>query len=731
MANVIAAVVMTAVALLVSHLYIPIWQWHNMSLPGDAAIFSYILAWGAHAIFHFPWKYYDVPLFYPGSNMLPGTDGLELQSLLLSPVWYVSKNPVLTYNIATFLSHLFCMVAAYYAARLVLRLHRVWCVLIAVFFTVSAGRLWHAFGHQNLIWTGILPLIFAQTWASLKYEKRSHFIGLGLAVGASVYLSVYLFVIGILMIAVAVALWLVYALRFPSRRILWLLAVAGLLGLMIAAPKILVYKNASGRSSQERNSLLQASYYSASPGGYLQPTYRPHRLVSFWYKVLPVPANTRQTDENEQFVGYFLVLLLLVESIRLFCRLITRKFDRWDRLSAGSITVCAVLVLCSFGPNFRIPLGGGLRLSPYILLYKVYLEHTGFFRVPARLAFIVQWVSLIPVGILLMRATLLTRLQTFTYSAAGIALVLFEHAPATHPFLAEWTRLTIFDRMDELDPSMKEAFIALDPELSVTWCTLSNAGHWRPAVNGWLSSPLGKDFDQLTGLMKTFPNTATLRWLAENKVKWILASFHAQKAMAEADPRLKLVGSSQGYYLFTLTNPAAILEEWKAETVAWKAQVDAQKATLPPETAWPGGDFLLPAGGDHLKKTGLGSLIIKTTEVQFASILFDPTKLQAPAVWEAVELKYRLKKPNRHAAKLYWKTEEAPMSEDRAVHATVTAPEETNGVWTARFTPKENPMWLTDKTLTRMRFDFHSFQNTEKEAEVEVLSVTLYSTDAR
>src|SRR5690349_15394646 len=73
----------TGMAAAMTHAYIPLSRLGTSSLYGDIVIFGYILAWGAQAIFHHPLSYYDPPIFYPGHQMLPGTDGLELQSLLL------------------------------------------------------------------------------------------------------------------------------------------------------------------------------------------------------------------------------------------------------------------------------------------------------------------------------------------------------------------------------------------------------------------------------------------------------------------------------------------------------------------------------------------------------------------------------------------------------------------------------------------------------------------------
>src|SRR5690606_31775005 len=112
------------------------------SLYGDMLHMGYALAWGAHALSSNPFEYYNPPIFYPLQNMLPGTDGLELPALLLMPVWLLFHNPVLLMNLAVFVSHFFALCAAYAATRIVFKLPRSYCVMIAALFAITSDRFW-------------------------------------------------------------------------------------------------------------------------------------------------------------------------------------------------------------------------------------------------------------------------------------------------------------------------------------------------------------------------------------------------------------------------------------------------------------------------------------------------------------------------------------------------------------------------------------------------------------
>ena len=160
--------IIVAMAAAMGQSYISLGDIASQCLDGDGTIFGYILAWGSHAIFHSPLQFYNPPIFFPDRYMLPGTDGLELPALLISPVWYLFHNPVLLMNLTLLIAHGFCVWAGYISARAVLRLPRCYALMVGFFFGVSSDHFWHSAGHLNLVWAGILPLIFTCTWLLLE-----------------------------------------------------------------------------------------------------------------------------------------------------------------------------------------------------------------------------------------------------------------------------------------------------------------------------------------------------------------------------------------------------------------------------------------------------------------------------------------------------------------------------------------------------------------------------------
>jgi hypothetical protein len=243
-----------------THALIPLQNLAHSSLYGDILILGYVLTWGCHALFHSPLSYYDAPIFYPSHNMLPGTDGIELPALLLSPVWYIFRNPILLVNLTIFAAHLFALTSAYVCSRRVFSLPKTWCLILAIFFAITSDRLCHSTGHLNLIWSGILPLIFTGVWFSLEKPNVSRTALLAISLGCSVYLSVYFFVLGALMAVIAAVLFFSAKLQPLRARKMLIICAAVVSAVIIASRKILIYKQAALRGTQDRTSLAEECF---------------------------------------------------------------------------------------------------------------------------------------------------------------------------------------------------------------------------------------------------------------------------------------------------------------------------------------------------------------------------------------------------------------------------------------------------------------------------------------
>jgi hypothetical protein len=72
---------------------------------GDPLLNTWILSWNIHKItnldFH---RYFDTNMFYPNTRTLAYSEHLLPQALVALPVWLVSKNPILSYNVVFLLA---------------------------------------------------------------------------------------------------------------------------------------------------------------------------------------------------------------------------------------------------------------------------------------------------------------------------------------------------------------------------------------------------------------------------------------------------------------------------------------------------------------------------------------------------------------------------------------------------------------------------------------------------
>src|SRR5690606_14177464 len=132
----------------------------------------------------------------------------------------------------------------------------------------------------------------------------------------------------------------------------------------------------------------------------------------------------------------------------------------------------------SFGPQFTI-----LSISPYRLLYYSYLQFSGFYRAPARIAFIVEWLALVPLSVLLLRAgSVFPRLERSLAVPVLLAICWWEHAPMVRPAQFQWQKQEIFDVLDEQDPAGDQPYVFISHDMGLA-PALSTTNNWRPTVN--------------------------------------------------------------------------------------------------------------------------------------------------------------------------------------------------------------------------------------------------------
>src|SRR3954463_8568504 len=144
------------------------------SYAGDARAFIWVLAWDNHAVLDRVPSLFAANKLFPLPNALAYGEHLFGISLFTLPVYALTRNPVLAYNVVWILAYLLTAAAVHLLAWRYTRDHLA-SMTAALAFTFCFFRMHHGHGHLNLIWCFWIPLSFVAmdrwterpTWARL------------------------------------------------------------------------------------------------------------------------------------------------------------------------------------------------------------------------------------------------------------------------------------------------------------------------------------------------------------------------------------------------------------------------------------------------------------------------------------------------------------------------------------------------------------------------------------
>lgn len=439
----------------------------GLALPGygDALQQTWILAWNAHALATDPLAVWQAPIFYPYPDTAAYHDHHLIQSLLGTPVIWLTGNPVLAHNLLILLSFALTGWGGYLLARDLVGGHastpaQTWAAVIAgAAITFAAYRVAHIV-QLNLLQTGwmLVALLFLRRLLRPAAQGGGRWrdaIGCGLFTGLQAANAFYYGFFTAILIAGYVGLWAALALGRRLRHatpLPWPVAprllLAGAIAALIAVPFLLPYLGLYQTLGIVR-SVRELENWSAPLRAYLSVTAS-NRLYA------PIGEAVVDSGEMVLFPG------LLVAGLGLGALLWNAEGRRRTangegqkaqppppspQLPALDLLFWSLVLLGAF----VLSLGTGLRLLrfdeplpvplPYLLLYQ-HVPGFGSMRVPARWGWLVT-VALALLAALLI-ARLLARLRRPWHALAGaglLAAVLAEQAafplPLTRPVLAE------------------------------------------------------------------------------------------------------------------------------------------------------------------------------------------------------------------------------------------------------------------------------------------------------
>jgi len=339
---------------------------------GDAALECWTLCWNAHFLTGGAPSLFNANICHPEPLSLAYADHLFAQSLAFLPLYRLTGNQVLAFNLLLLLTLALNGFGAWLCGRL-LGLSRPAALLAAVLFAFYPNRLFEV-SHLHILSSQWLPFSFYFLLRFLRRERGGFGTLAGfticslLAVLSSFYQALFWFVL--LLVTLAVSL----ATRRLGLRRLGLLAAAGLVIVSVTIPFARPYFEVSERFGVVR-SLENNLDNSARPADFLEA---PGNGLLY--------GRSDSTHQRPLFPGLLFILLLVAGAAALLLRGRGNGRQPPDRAwLILLITGATALILC-FGPAW--PLGGGeerrLLPLPYSLFYHFVPGIKGL-RVPARL----------------------------------------------------------------------------------------------------------------------------------------------------------------------------------------------------------------------------------------------------------------------------------------------------------------------------------------------------------
>lgn len=512
MALVFAA--LAAIALVMTY---PLWVHPTRTLPSDlndTLLTTWIISWDSQRMLHGLRGLWDAPFFYPYHNSLAFSENLLGIAFFVAPVFWITENPLLTYNVAFVLSFALAGLGMYLLAGTLVK-NRAAALVAAVLFAFCPLRMSQV-SHIQTVATGWIPItLYAlhQYFSTRRARWLSLFVaGYCLQVLSNMYMA-YMLALPVAIVIVAG----VWRGRDEWRRSVAKFALAGLAIVIVLLPLAVPYYSARAGYRQVRD-IVEIDPNGADLRSYLVGK----RSVGILH-TQPIPVII--DPEKELFPG--VVVLALASAVLLRRKGAPSEPDWWLRVYA---LVALAALVCSFGPTVRVWGHVATRHGPYAWLLKIVPGMDGM-RVPSRFAMILN------AALVVMAAygahALLARLRPSMrpWAAAVIVVVILAEGwvvPLTTLAYNPIGRVEDRAVADWLKPREPGAVLHLPTrgndfqEMSYQYATLF---HGHPIVNGYsgYDSPLQALLRNPNGPMYDFERgDAVVRMLRSIGVRYVV-----------------------------------------------------------------------------------------------------------------------------------------------------------------------------------------------------------------
>ena len=498
--------------------------------PGDTFLNLWILGWGMQTILTDPaslmtGRAFNANIFYPAEGTLAYSDHLLLQSAIMAPLYAITGDVVLCYNVLLFVSLVASGLAMHAFAR---------AVTGSTGGAYLAGLAWafwpYRFAHLvhlQLQALYFLPLAFLFVHRIIVARRRRDAVALGVVAGLQAVSSIYYGVIGAFGLATGAIALATGVGRWRSNVIARRLLLAAIVGAIIVAPIVFTYWRVQQSEGFGRN-LYDARHNSARVGSYWQVP--PQNVLYGRTGVLEPPVERRPDEdaprggpERALFPGLVVLALALAGT----------AFGWRGDARPIVLAMAAVGVLgftLSLGPDGIGPL--------YATLHRFVFGFQAV-RAPARFGVLVMFAlaTLAAVGwrelgrgahdphrFRLPPSVLAGVIVVAAFEFLNVPIPLVE-APRQQTEIGQWLRR-------EPAPGAV-VYLPLGLDIESTPAMVQSLEHRRPLVNGY-SGHRPAFYTALADSLSTFPNDDALVALHELGVRFVVTPAPIVPRMPEA-----------------------------------------------------------------------------------------------------------------------------------------------------------------------------------------------------
>jgi hypothetical protein len=523
------------------------------SFGGDARAFIWVLAWDNHALLDRVPSLFDANKLYPLPNTLAYGEHLFGISLFTLPIYALTRNPVLAYNVVWILCYLLAAGAAHALAWRYTHDHLA-AMLAGMASAFCFFRMHHGHGHLNLIWSFWIPLSFI---AMDRWVARPTWSRLSALVVIVVFQALASWYEAVLItVADAIFLsWLVTVEHLPNIRTdpaarAWLSRVAlqGVVGAVLALA--VVWPFARHYFVLHADTPAYASGSSADLAGWLVPPE--NTFVGQWLLAHNIKGPRWIWGEVTVYLGWITLGLAAIGAV-----VAVRSRDPLARRNRFFIVLAVVAGVLALGPSSSEVASGQYGWSPFGLLAHV--PGLSLFRIPARYS---QLLNLALASLAAVACAASHRRFGLAGRAATVAAMLlllsefyvvnFPGGPP-QPFAVP----AVYRQVATLPPG---AVLSL-PDYANTplWFleadySYFSTAHWHPAVNGD-SREWPATFLDMMARIKSFPEPAAAAEMRDVRIAYVV--LHAGQpgardmlAPARASPDFRLLARFDNDYLF-------------------------------------------------------------------------------------------------------------------------------------------------------------------------------------